>query len=130
MTQHAEHNTQKRTKGLSVVLAEDEAISATAMRMELESLGYSVAAVAAKGRDAVEKIKSAAPDLIVLDVRLADDMSGVEVAQAVRAFTSSPIVFVTGYDLSLVPLIATIERSTILQKPVNARAVHDAAGAL
>lgn len=113
--------------GLSVVLAEDEAIAAIAMRMELEALGYRVLRVASRGADALAHIRDIQPDLIVLDVRLADTVSGLDVAAAVRKFTTAPIVFVTGYDLQLVPQIKDIEHSIILQKPVNARAVHEAA---
>jgi CheY-like chemotaxis protein len=95
--------------------------------MELEALGYRVVGVASKGADALARIREIRPDLIVLDVRLADRMSGVEVAVAVREFTCAPIIFVTGYDLELVPQIKGIHRSKILQKPVNARTVHEAA---
>lgn len=127
MSPTAEHQGSASKERPTLVLAEDEAITAIAMRLELEHLGYRVVGVATRGADAVSIIRREDPDLIILDVRLADNVSGIQVAQEARRFSSAPIVFVTGYDLSLVPQIRKVRRSTVLQKPVNAAVVHDAA---
>jgi CheY-like chemotaxis protein len=130
MTKESDEKTIRATSPLLVVLAEDEAISAMAMRIELEKMGYKVVRVAARGADAIRHIRDVSPDLIILDIRLADGVSGLDVAREARRFSSAPIVFVTGYDLSLIPQVRDVSVSVVLQKPVNALSVHEAAEGL
>jgi len=60
---------------------------------------WTVCGEAAVGKDAVAAAASLKPDVVVLGVGM-PDMSGVQVANQIRAHLSTPIVFVTTHDAS------------------------------
>jgi len=65
-----------------ILVVDDEKNIRILFRDELEEAGYEVD-LAESGREALEKIETSAPDLLVLDIRMAD-MTGIEVLQALR----------------------------------------------
>ena len=83
--------------------------------------GYGVA-TAASGREALEKLQTESPDLVLLDVVM-PEMSGYEVCAAIRANPATavlPVVMVTALDPS-VERIKGIEAGAddFLSKPIN-----------
>jgi two-component system, response regulator PdtaR len=85
---------------LRILIVEDEAIIAMGVQMELELAGYEVCQIVATGEAAVANVAANAPDLVLMDHRLAGKMDGVEAAQAIRDLDSVPpisIIFMTGY---------------------------------
>lgn len=66
----------------SILLVEDEDSIALALEFMMEQEGYRVRRVAS-GTDALEAVKSEAPNLVLLDVTL-PGCSGFEVCQAIR----------------------------------------------
>jgi DNA-binding response OmpR family regulator len=82
--------------GKHVVLVEDEVNIAEAIRFLLGRDGWRVETLA-NGAKAVEVIRNAAPDLVVLDVML-PGKTGFEILQELRAdpkFQSLPILMLT-----------------------------------
>lgn len=69
---------------LRIAIAEDQRLIRELLAQVLGREGdFEVVAQAASGREAIALVRSAAPDVLVLDVGL-PDMSGVEVARALR----------------------------------------------
>jgi CheY-like chemotaxis protein len=110
-------------QGFTVLVADDEPEVVSLVQIVLESEGYKVQ-VAINGRDAVEKIESTRPDLILLDVRM-PEMTGLTVLDHLRndpVSSSTPVIM-----LSVVvtdPEIRTaLERGAIayLSKPFELR---------
>jgi two-component system KDP operon response regulator KdpE len=60
----------------------------------LTASGFSVL-TAAKGEQAIELTALEQPDLIVLDIVLAGNLNGFEVARRIREFSSTPIIMLT-----------------------------------
>ena len=60
-----------------VVVADDHEITRKGMRSILEESGWEVIAEARDGREAVEKVKSLRPDVVVLDVSM-PSLNGLE----------------------------------------------------
>jgi CheY-like chemotaxis protein len=54
-------------------------------------------ALAASGIEAVQKVLTLHPDVVLMDIRLQGDMDGVEAAQRIHASTPIPVVFMTAY---------------------------------
>lgn len=73
-----------------VLVVDDEPQILRVMRTVLPPRGYDVK-VASNGEEALEQIRKLAPDLILLDLVMAD-MSGLEVCRRVREFSAIPIV--------------------------------------
>ena len=75
-----------------VLVADDETLVRSGISMILRAAGdFEVVGEAVDGRDALARAKELAPDLCLLDVRM-PQLTGVEVARAVRAFPSPPVV--------------------------------------
>ncbi|WP_445476309.1 response regulator [Methanococcoides methylutens] len=78
-----------------IVVIEDELIVGMMIKLKLEKMGYSVAGIASKGKDAISLVKDIHPDLILMDIRLKGGMDGIETAMKIRELYSIPIVFIT-----------------------------------
>ena len=81
---------------LTVLLAEDDAVTRLDLRRIVEQAGYSVCAETGNGREAVARAREVHPDLAVMDVGM-PGIDGVEAARQIGAEDSIPIVLLTGY---------------------------------
>jgi two-component system sensor histidine kinase/response regulator len=80
-----------------ILIAEDEIIVAHNLKSRLEGLGYEVPAIAVSGEETVQRAAEVQPDLVLMDVRLQGEMSGIEAAEQIRAAHDIPVVYLTGY---------------------------------
>jgi CheY-like chemotaxis protein len=80
-----------------ILIVEDERLIATDLQRRLTRLGYTVVAQAASGMEAVQKVLTLHPDVVLMDIRLQGDMDGIEAAQQIHASTAIPVVFMTAY---------------------------------
>jgi two-component system response regulator RegX3 len=80
----------------TILLVEDETSLVESVRYSLEREGFGVI-VAQDGRRAVERFRSDAPDLVILDLML-PELSGLDVCRLIRAESTVPIVMVTAKD--------------------------------
>jgi CheY-like chemotaxis protein len=78
----------------AVVIVDDNARFRTRARRVLEAAGYVVLAEAADGATALEAIRRARPDVVLLDVEL-PDMSGLTVAERLTQAPGAPAVVLT-----------------------------------
>jgi len=76
-----------------VLVVDDERIIVKGIRFSLEQDGYDVDC-AYDGEEAVEKMKQTEYDIVLLDLML-PKLSGLEVCQQVREFSSVPIIMLT-----------------------------------
>jgi DNA-binding response OmpR family regulator len=83
----------------TVLVVDDEANIRELVSLYLTAAGYSVE-FACDGREAVDKARAVAPDLIVLDIML-PGISGAEVTAQIRAFSRVPILMLTARDTDL-----------------------------
>ncbi len=81
-----------------ILIAEDEAFSAMWLELELTRAGFSVLPPVASGEDAVETARRHRPDLLLMDIRLAGEMDGIDAAGEIRATYACDVVFMTGYS--------------------------------
>lgn len=80
----------------TILLVEDEAITALNIKQKLEDLGYTVAAIVSTGEDAIREAAKLRPDLILMDVMLKGEMDGIEAAQIIMTL-NIPIIYLTAY---------------------------------
>ncbi|MEM8501267.1 MAG: response regulator transcription factor [Pseudomonadota bacterium] len=79
----------------TITLVEDDAAIARLLTRFLEGKGFSVVHVA-DGEQAINDIRAAAPDVVLLDLLL-PGMDGIEVCKTVRAFYNGPILMLTAH---------------------------------
>ncbi len=83
-----------------VLIVEDNAQNMKVMTMTLRASGYTLVQ-AQDGEEALEKVRSEKPDLIIMDMRL-PKIDGVEATKRIREmpeFKSVPIIAVTAYAM-------------------------------
>ncbi len=82
---------------ITLFIVEDENIVALDMQKRLEKLGYLVAGIAATGEEAVERVLALRPELVLMDIKLAGKMDGIEAAEKILQTYSVPIVYITAF---------------------------------
>src|SRR5438046_3366796 len=60
-----------------ILIVEDEAITVSALKRELVSLGYEVAATASTADEAVKTVELDKPDLVLMDITLDGTVNGI-----------------------------------------------------
>jgi signal transduction histidine kinase len=80
-----------------LLIVEDERIVALDLAATLTSFGYVVTDLATTGEEAIAKARAAQPALVVMDVRLAGSMDGIEAAARICRERTVPIVYLTAH---------------------------------
>jgi DNA-binding response OmpR family regulator len=94
------------TKGANILIIEDDRDLVNSMRVIFESLNYKVR-TAYNGKEGLEQIEKKKPDLIILDVMMATDTEGFDLAFKLRNhadYKSIPIIMVTGFTQRMAEL--------------------------
>jgi two-component system, cell cycle sensor histidine kinase and response regulator CckA len=108
-----------------ILVVEDESIVAEDMRAMLEGFGYAVPAIAFSGEEAVKKVLDTRPDLVLMDIVLKGQMSGIEAVERIRSRCNIPVVYVTAYaDETTVRRAKVTEPFGYILKPFDAREVQ------
>lgn len=116
--------TKEYKKVISVIIVEDEIISALYLKSALEKENFKVLSIVSNGTEAIKNIKEQKPDVIIMDILLSGKINGIKVAKAVREFTDSPIIFTTGYSSNDITMeIGYIKNSSYLEKPLDANKI-------
>ncbi len=107
---------------LSVLIVEDEAMTAMFMKAMLIRQGYNVLKCISTGEAAVDFAIKFKPDLVLMDIRLAGKMDGIEAAELILADSAETIqfVFTTGYsDIEIKEKAMDLNPLGFFTKPVN-----------
>ena len=91
-----------------VLIVEDELLVAADIEESLEILGYKVIGSVASGEAAIKKVNEQLPDIILMDIMLKGNMTGIDAANAIRQKHDVPIVYLTANAD-----IATIEKAKV-----------------
>lgn len=83
---------------LNIFIVEDESIVAKDIQNNLIKLGYNVLGIANNGNDAIEQIKNLNPDVVLMDIMIKGDLTGIEVAEQIKKFVNVPVIFLTAYS--------------------------------
>lgn len=82
----------------SVMIIEDEAIIAMDIESIVADMGHRVTGIARTRDEAVELARSDVPDLILADIQLADNSSGIDaVNDMLTELGARPVIFITAF---------------------------------
>lgn len=105
---------------MRVLIVEDELLIAINLEQYLEDWGYEVCAFARDADEAFEKAANLHPDVVLTDVRLANNSSGIEAARRIMEAFHIPAVFVTGnLDRETVAAINPLNPLGLIPKPID-----------
>ncbi|MFP4031388.1 MAG: sensor histidine kinase [Desulfococcaceae bacterium] len=80
-----------------ILIVEDSPAIAAKLEWTLEKFGYQSAGRAVSGKEAVAMALSAEPDLVLMDIELEGDMTGIQAAERLRAEGEFPLVYLTSH---------------------------------
>ncbi|PKL73704.1 MAG: response regulator [Methanobacteriales archaeon HGW-Methanobacteriales-2] len=84
--------------GETILVVEDEGISAIEIQESLESLGYHVPSTAKTGNEAIQIAFDIKPDLVLMDITLKGEMDGIDAATIIKSFIDVPLIYLTALD--------------------------------
>lgn len=82
---------------INVLVVEDESIVSKDIQHSLKKLGYNVVGASPTGEKAIELAGSEKPDIVLMDIMLKGEMSGIEAASQIKEKYSIPVIFLTAY---------------------------------
>jgi PAS domain S-box-containing protein len=105
---------------VNILLVEDEQIVAKYVEKQLTGAGYQILASVTRGEEAIEKVKSLNPDVVLMDIKLIDGMDGIEAADLIRKNYQTPVIFLTSLtDDASFQRAKTAEPFGFLVKPID-----------
>jgi CheY-like chemotaxis protein/DNA-directed RNA polymerase specialized sigma24 family protein len=81
----------------SVLIIEDEPMIAMDLETIVRDLGHEVAGIAVTADEAVTMAKSTKPGLILADIQLADNSSGIDAVRDILNEILVPVIFITAF---------------------------------
>jgi DNA-binding response OmpR family regulator len=107
-------------KPKNILIAEDERIIASVYSLMLSKKGYDVT-ITTNATDTISKTKELNPHLIIMDVQLNGELTGIDTARQLRLDGyDCPIVFTTGnLRENTLKEVADISNCNVLIKPVE-----------
>jgi len=83
--------------GENILVVEDEWAVAQQICSDLKNFGYKVCTTASTGDEAIRKVETERPDLILMDIVLKGKMDGIEAAKQIALQSDIPIIYLTAY---------------------------------
>lgn len=87
----------ERQTSANVLIIEDEPIIAMDIEMIVRDMGHEVTGIAVTRDEAVQMAKSQRPGLVLADIQLADNSSGIDAVKDILAEFSVPVIFITAF---------------------------------
>jgi putative nucleotidyltransferase with HDIG domain/PAS domain S-box-containing protein len=94
--------------GKRILIVEDEKIIAEDLKTTLLTFNYEILGIVSKGEEAVKKADTERPDLVLMDVMLAGEMTGLDAADIIYSQFDIPVIFLTAYASDEILAKATI----------------------
>lgn len=79
-----------------VLIVEDNALQRLAMKRRVEDMDLEVVAGVDKGEKAIVKASQLKPDLILMDVFLNGDMTGIQAMETIQKKAQIPVIYISG----------------------------------
>ena len=82
---------------IKILIVEDENIVAIDLKRTLENLGYEIVEIVRTGEKAIEKAITLFPDLILMDIMLDGELTGIDAAREIRKHVDLPVIYLTAF---------------------------------
>ncbi|MET6990421.1 LytR/AlgR family response regulator transcription factor [Sediminicola arcticus] len=103
---------------IKILIVEDNVIIADDMQSMLEEIGYEIVDNVIVYEQAVEVLKNNQVDLVLIDIILASDKTGIDLGKHIRDHYNIPFIFVTSNsDRATVENAKTVKPNGYLVKP-------------
>jgi len=108
----------------TILVVEDESLIAADIELRLKQLGYNVCGIVDNAVDVLDFVSVIRPDLILMDIHIKGDLSGIDTSRRLRERYDIPIVFMTAHaDTATLSDAAATEPYGYIVKPFDKRAL-------
>ena len=110
-----------------ILIAEDESVIAIDIARTLERLSYKVIGYSRTGVDVILKAGQLNPDLILMDIMLEGEVTGIDAAEKIMNLYNIPVIYLTAYaDPATLEKAKLTEPFGYILKPFDERTLHTA----
>ena len=110
---------------INILVVEDESIVSKDIQNSLKKLGYNIVGATATGEEAIALAEETKPEIILMDIMLKGEMSGIEAAIKIKEKLSIPIIYLTAYaDESTLNKAKITEPYAYILKPFKEIDLH------
>ena len=111
-----------------VLIVEDELLVAWHLESLAREQHLDVCGLVPDGDGAIEQAIDLDVDLVMMDIRLAGRMDGIEAARRIRQDRNTPIIFITAYSdpITLERVKQRVPNAPVLAKPISAERLRTA----
>jgi len=104
-----------------ILIVEDERILAVSLKMDLNDAGYTNITLVASGEEAIMAVKEQPVDVILMDINILGEKTGIDTADLISGFSPVPVIYLTGETDAETKnkALATSNCKGYLTKPVN-----------
>ena len=88
----------QKDKLLKILIVEDEQNYADTLEMFVDELGYETAGIAPEGKKAIKLFDNSQPDLVLMDINLKGELTGIDLARIFQGKKDIPIIFITSFE--------------------------------
>lgn len=81
---------------MKIFIVEDDRVLQLMLKKMIERLGHEILGTAISGSEAIEKIQSLSPDLVLMDIQLKDDIDGIQVVEHIKSEQNIQVIYITG----------------------------------
>ncbi|MGF1671227.1 MAG: response regulator [Balneolaceae bacterium] len=81
---------------MQVLIVEDDLIISLVLDRMVHQLGHEVLEKVTTGENAIKIARQNQPDLILMDIRLAGDLDGIETMMEIHKENQIPVIYITG----------------------------------
>ena len=124
----ATQRTRPATASPRVLIVEDELLVAWHLESLAREQHLDVCGLVPDGDGAIEQAVDLDVDLILMDIRLAGRMDGIEAARRIRDQRNTPIIFITahGDPATRAKIEQVVPGTPVLAKPITAERLKEA----
>ncbi len=109
----------------NVLVVEDESIVSKDIQHSLKKLGYNVVGASSTGEKAIDLALELKPDIVLMDIMLKGEMTGIEAAEKIRSSINIPVIYLTAYaDESTLDKAKVTEPYGYIIKPFKEIDIH------
>ncbi len=109
----------------TIIIVEDDEITALNLNLSLQKHGYSVVAVCDNAAQAKNKVASFQPDIVIIDISLQESNDGIELAKTIKSKHNIPFIYLTSYsDDDIISQAKLTEPYGYIVKPFDPSSLH------
>jgi len=109
---------------IKILIIEDEAIIARDLQMMIEKGPYEVVGVVRTYNDALTQFHDKAPDLVIADIFINGNKSGIDAVNEMLKVKTVPVIFITAYSSDdIIEKVSHLQNIFYLTKPFTSAQV-------